>query len=158
MAKRTFMRVELVAPSATLAPDIRTFDPADVPALGGLMHRAYVDTVDYEGETPEQSLEEVRKTIRGEYGSFVPHCSKVFARTGRLLCATLITRFQERPFVAFTFTDPAFAGQGLARSCMQAAMAELFAQGDRELRLVVTLANAPAVKLYTTLGFQIERA
>jgi ribosomal protein S18 acetylase RimI-like enzyme len=36
-------------------------------------------------------------------------------------------------------------------------MNELFAQGERELRLVVTLANTPAVKLYTRLGFEFER-
>jgi ribosomal protein S18 acetylase RimI-like enzyme len=40
---------------------------------------------------------------------------------------------------------------------MQAAMYELFNQGERELRLVVTLANTPAVRLYTRLGFRVER-
>lgn len=87
----------------------------------------------------------------------MPDCSKVVARADALLSATLITRFQDRPFVAFTFTDPEFAGQGLARECMRAAMAELAAQGERELRLVVTLANTRAVELYTRLGFEFER-
>ena len=49
------------------------------------------------------------------------------------------------------------SGQGFARECMQAAMSELLIQGERELRLVVTLANMPAVKLYTGLGFEVER-
>jgi ribosomal protein S18 acetylase RimI-like enzyme len=157
MSKRAFMRVELGAPVPNDSPDVRTFEPDDVHALGGLMYRAYLDTVDYEGETLEQAAAEVRNTIQGEYGGFVPTCSKVVVRAGSLLSATLITRFQDKPFVAFTFTDPGFSGQGLARECMQAAMSELFKQGERELRLVVTLANAPAVKLYTRLGFQVER-
>jgi len=157
MSKRSFMRVALLAPRLREEPEVRTFEPDDTCALGALMYRAYLDTVDYEGETPEQAAAEVTKTIEGEYGEFVPSCSKVVARAGSLLSATLVTRFQDRPFVAFTFTDPEFGEQGLARSCMRAAMSALFAQGERELRLVVTLANTPAVKLYTSLGFEFER-
>lgn len=157
MSKRAFMRVALAASKPSAGLDVRTFAPDDAQALGALMYRAYLDTVDYEGETPEQSAAEVVKTIAGGYGAFMPDCSKVVARADALLSATLITRFQDRPFVAFTFTDPEFAGQGLARQCMRAAMAELAAQGERELRLVVTLANTRAVELYTRLGFEFER-
>ena len=156
MSKRAFMRVELVPPVQEAGSDVRMFESGDVLDLGGLMYRAYLDTVDYEGETPEQATAEIHKTIQGEYGEFNPTCSKVVERAGLLWSATLITRFQDRPFVAFTFTEPRFSGQGLARKCMQAAMSELFNQGERELRLVVTLANTPAVKLYNRLGFQVE--
>ena len=158
MCKRAFMRVELVDSVPGSRPGIRAFVAADESDLGALMYRAYVETVDYEGETLEQAVAEVRKTICGEYGEFVPTCSKVGVRAGNLMCATLITRFQERPFVAFTFTHPAVTRQGLARECMQAAMAELYAQGERELRLVVTLANAPAINLYTSLGFEFKHS
>ena len=88
----------------------------------------------------------------------MPCCSKVVERGGTLLSAALITRWEGRPLVAFSFTDPAFAGQGLARACLLAAMSELTDQGERELRLVVTLANTRAVRLYTRLGFQFEPA
>lgn len=40
---------------------------------------------------------------------------------------------------------------------MQAAMSDVIKQGERELCLVLTLANTPAVNLYTKLGFQLER-
>lgn len=151
------MRAKLEAPSGGGHPDVRAFAPSDIPALGQLMYRAYLDTIDYDGESLEQSVAEIVKTVEGEYGQFVPSCSRVAVREGHLASATLITRFEDRPFVAFTFTDPALSGRGLARSCMQEAMAELFRQGERELRLVVTLANAPAVALYTRLGFGVER-
>lgn len=150
------MRVQLAGAFRSAPDEVRTFESADVPALGDLMYRAYVGTVDYEGETPEQAAAEILRTIQGAYGEFVPGCSKVLARQGSLLSAALITRFQGRPFVAFAFTDPACAGQGLARACMEAAMNELTLQGERELRLVVTLANVPAVRLYAGLGFQVE--
>jgi ribosomal protein S18 acetylase RimI-like enzyme len=45
---------------------------------------------------------------------------------------------------------------GLGRTCMVSAMQELFAAGEFELRLVVTLANMPAVNLYKSLGFVVE--
>jgi ribosomal protein S18 acetylase RimI-like enzyme len=154
--KRAVMRAELAAAGGRTGPDIRSFDPADVQTLGALMYRAYLNTIDYEGETLEQSIAEVVKTIQGDYGPFVASCSMLVLRQGSPVSATLITRFENRPFVAFTFTDQAFAGQGLARMAMQAAMAELLRQGERELRLVVTLANAPAVALYTKLGFKFE--
>ena len=157
MSKRAFMRAVLATKLYGATSGVRTFEPSDQPALGSLMYRAYLDTVDYDGETPDQAAEEVCKTIQGSYGEFMPHCSTVLERAGSLLSATLITRFEERPFVAFTFTDPAFAGQGMARACMQAAMFELLANGDHELRLVVTTANTRAVKLYGNLGFQVEQ-
>ncbi len=157
MSMRAFMRIELGPPELGAAPGVRTFESADIPALGELMYRAYLNTIDYDGETLEQSAAEIVKTVEGEYGEFVASCSKVFVQGGALVSATMITRFQNRPFVAFTFTDPALSGQGLARLCMQAAMAALFKQGERELRLVVTLANAPAVRLYEKLGFRVER-
>ncbi len=150
------MRVELSASDRTRGPNVRTFDPDDVRALGAVMYRAYLDTVDYDGETPEQADAEVAKTVEGEYGQFMPACSMVAVDGDSIVSATLITRFQGRPFVAFTFTDPAFSRRGLAQRCMQAAMFELFARGEQELRLLVTLANAPAVKLYTGLGFEWE--
>ena len=151
------MRAALKAPGAGAQPDVRAFEHADIPALGPLMYRAYLDTIDYDGESLEQSAAEIVKTVEGAYGPFVPSCSSVALRGGHLASATLITRFEGRPFVAFTFTDPAFSGLGLARSCMREAMAELYRQSERELRLVVTLANAPAVALYKRLGFEIER-
>jgi RimJ/RimL family protein N-acetyltransferase len=120
------------------------------------MHRAYLNTIDYEGESLEQSAAEIAKTVQGVYEALMPHVSHVAVREGALVSATLITRFEGRPFVAFAFTEPTLSGRGLARACLQAAMAALFRQGERELRLVVTLANTPAVALYTRLGFERE--
>jgi ribosomal protein S18 acetylase RimI-like enzyme len=125
-------------------------------ALGSLMFAAYRGTVDDEGETEAAALAEIQKTYAGAYGAFVPLCSRVVERAGRLVSATLITRWQERPFVAFSVTDPDSKRAGLARACMVGAMQCLRAAGESELRLVVTLANTPAVNLYNSLGFAVE--
>ncbi len=156
MPTRAFMRAELVGNAQPTTSAIRSVTSEDLASLASLMYRAYIGTVDYDGETPEQSEEEMRKTFEGEYGPFDPECSTLIEREGQVLSATLITRFQGRPFVAFSMTDPSVRDQGLARSCMLAAMAALRSRHETELRLVVTLANAPAVALYSKLGFEIE--
>jgi ribosomal protein S18 acetylase RimI-like enzyme len=150
------MRVELHEQFDTGAQDLRSPTERDVEALGELMYRAYLGTIDYEDETLEQSVEEVRKTYRGDYGRFDSEHSSVAERGGLLASATLITRWQDRPFVAFSMTDPRFSRQGLARASLERSMGLLRQDGERELRLVVTLANEPALNLYESLGFRQE--
>jgi GNAT superfamily N-acetyltransferase len=129
---------------------------ADVHQLASLIYSAYRGTVDDEGESEADALVEVQKTFGGAYGVFVPSCSAVVERGGRLLSATLVTRWQNRPFVAFSMTEPNSKRTGLARACMMTAMSRLHAAGERELSLVVTLANLPAFNLYSSLGFVME--
>lgn len=154
---RTFMRAVLrPVPPTEGVPGVRLFRSRDEAELGPLMQRAYRGTVDDEGETVEAAAAEVRKTLAGEYGEFMPECSMVAERGSRVVSATLVTRLVGQPFVAFTFTDPDNQCQGLAGACIRAAMAQLLLRGERELGLMVTLANAPALSLYTRLGFVAE--
>lgn len=158
MQARTFMRAVLSSKDCDDSSQARSVGPGDVDPLGRLMYSAYFGTTDYEGETPEQAAEEVSKTLSGEYGEFNSECSKVIERADRIVSATLVTRCQGRPFVAFTMTDPEFKNQGLGAACMRSAMGALRGNGESEIRLVVTLANSPAVALYAKLGFTPESA
>jgi ribosomal protein S18 acetylase RimI-like enzyme len=121
------------------------------------MFHAYIGTADYEGESEEQAAAEIGRTFAGGYGLLNAAGSQVFEQEGRILSATLVTTWQGRPFVAFSMTHPEAKNRGLAGTCMRAAMSVLVSQGHRELRLVVTRANAPALALYTRLGFEVER-
>lgn len=156
MSSRAFMKVQLRKAVYQMTTDIRQFKSTDVIALGCLMYRAYLNTVDYDGETEEQAIEEVKKTVNGDYGEFLPACSTVTVSDGTPVSATLVTRFQARPFIAFSFTDPLFQRRGFAKGCVAAAMTKLVEQGENELRLVVTRANSRAVELYQSLGFVFE--
>ena len=157
MAKRVIMRASLRGAPPVRAPGLRTFSSGDAPRLGALLFEAYLGTIDQEEENLEQAQAEVDKTIRGEYGTFLPDSSMVVERLGILHSAALLTRFHDRPFLAFSITSPGSKNQGLARACISAAMVQLLAVGERELHLVVTRANAPAVHLYESLGFEVER-
>jgi ribosomal protein S18 acetylase RimI-like enzyme len=152
------MRLALKPSVPELVEGLRPPGIGDQHALGSLMYHAYVGTIDYEGETEEQAMAEIRKTYAGERGVFIPRCSRLIEREGRVLSATLITCWQDRPFIAFIMTHPDARNTGLARACISGAMQTLFAEGETELRLAVTLANAPAVALFVKLGFQLEDA
>ena len=130
---------------------------SDIPRLATLMVAAYHCTMDDEGETEHDALVEIEKTFAGEYGTFLHECSRLIERDNELLSATLVTQWQGRPFVAFSFTAPSSKRKGLAKACMSSVMQQLFARGEHEIRLVVTVANVPARTLYENLGFTVQR-
>lgn len=126
----------------------------DASALGVLMFRAYLDTVDYDGETEAEGIVEVEKTFSGEHGEFDWNGSRLIELGGAVVSAALITRWQGRPFLAFSMTDPTHQRKGFAKACLVHAMQALLMRGERELGLVVTASNAPAVSLYSCMGFR----
>ena len=74
---------------------------ADAPAIAELMLAAYRGTIDDEGETPQETLDVVRRLFAGEFGAVLWNISEVTERAGRLVAATMCTVWQGRPFVAF---------------------------------------------------------
>jgi ribosomal protein S18 acetylase RimI-like enzyme len=129
----------------------------DKAELAQLLLDAYRGTIDQEEETIEQAIEELDRTYGGEYGPFMAAESRVVERDGRLVSATLLTRWQDRPFVAYAITHPQWQRRGLARSSMLSAMHAVQSGGDELLSLVVTLKNEPAYALYQSLGFRSGR-
>jgi ribosomal protein S18 acetylase RimI-like enzyme len=147
------MRCALPAPAAQASADIRPMQRHELDALAALFHSAYLDTVDYEGESPDEARGVVQAAFDGEFGRFMPEASMVVESDGALLSAAFVTEWQGLPLLAFTVTRPASKGQGHARRCTAASMQALAAAGHRELRLFVTETNVPARVVYERLGF-----
>lgn len=122
-------------------------------ALARLMLAAYAGTTDDEGGTEADALAEVDRTFAGGYGAFLGDMSRVVEVDGRIASAALVTRWRDRPLLAFSMTLPDCKRRGLARACLLGAIDALRAAGERELVLVVTRANEAAVRLYEGLGF-----
>ena len=154
--ERGRMRALLHPITAPVIAGMRRPAQSDENALAALMMRAYVGTIDYEGENEADALVEVRHTLSGGKGTFLWSASNVIEREGVLASATLVIRWQDQPLVAFTMTDARFKRQGLGRACMLNSMHRLHAAGESELRLFVTLANDEAVNLYRSLGFVLQ--
>jgi len=136
---------------------MRSPTPADEHLIASLMYHAYIGTIDYHGEDEAQALDEVRSTFSGKYGAFMWSASRVIERDSILTSAALLTRWQDRPFIAFSMTRPEFQHRGFARACLMSAVNQLLADGEHEVRLVATLANVAAMGLYQNLGFLVQQ-
>jgi GNAT superfamily N-acetyltransferase len=137
----------------------RQADLKDIPSLGALMDRAYDGTIDHEGETPDQCTEEMNDTLTGKYGPFLKDASFVMTADDKIICASLITFYKEKPLLAFSMTDPDFQKRGMAGFLIKRSINALADMGYSELYLVVTEGNLPAQNLYARLGFsQLSRA
>jgi GNAT superfamily N-acetyltransferase len=134
----------------------RPISKGDVEALGGLMFEAYRGTIDYEGETLEEAVEEVCAVLAGTYGPFLEDCSYVIEDEGKMLSASMVVLSDEvnAPLLAFSMTHPAHKRNGMAEFLLKASINRLLDAEHQELYLVVTEGNTGAVRLYEKLGFR----
>lgn len=153
MARRIDMTRLLDAGPPPPVVGLRRVSPDDRLPLGRLLLDAYRGTIDAEEDSLDAALAEIDRTRNGAYGPYLPAESCVVERHGALASAVLLTHWQERPLVAFAMTLPDYQRQGLARACMLHAMHALHASGFREVSLVVTVGNEPALRLYQALSF-----
>ena len=152
--QRDVLRAKLAWQRVAEDERARVPQPEDGDALAALMLEAYRGTVDDEGETLEETRAVVQQLFDGDFGALLWAVSEVVEGDGgRLVAATLITIWDNQPFLAFTVTAPSRMRQGLARAGVQRAMNRLRAGDETELRLVVTRGNTPAERLYESLGF-----
>ncbi|GGJ27997.1 GNAT family N-acetyltransferase [Deinococcus roseus] len=137
---------------------MRHFIPEDTRALADLMFAAYQGTTDFQpGSTLRDALEQIEKTIAGEYGEFLPQASYVLTEEDVPISATLVTFWKpfRSPLLAFSMTHPEHKGQGLAAMLLKASMHDLYHDGYNQLSLLVTDGNTPAQRLYQRLGFKV---
>lgn len=152
-------RLKLVAELSELPPDetwpARSATADDGQALARLMLAAYAGTIDDGGETFEDALAEVGRTVGGAYGPYQAGCSFLVAAGEQAVAASLISLWDDEPLVAFVMVAPAHQGRGLGRFVLERSMGALAAQGYRRLSLYVTDGNTPAQRLYARLGFTV---
>lgn len=135
----------------------RTISQADVPFLGVLMLESYKGTIDYEGETLKDAVEEVGATLKGKYGPFLRHCSFLIEEKGRILSTSLVVWSEKMnlPLLVYIMTHPDSANQGMATFLLKKSINALHTDGYKELCLVVTEGNTAAQHIYEKMGFQV---
>ena len=127
---------------------------SDAEVLGALMDNAYRDTIDHEGETFEQCVDEMKNTIQGKYGPFISQASFMVTHNNKPVSAILMTEWKSQPLVAFTMTDKSYLGKGLAKFLLGKAVSALHGSAWKEIFLVVTEGNTSAESLYEKVGFK----
>lgn len=155
--RRIDMTAATGAATHAALPGERPVAACDLSALAALYRCAYEGSPDDGRETPEQALAEMQDTLAGAYGPFIGAASRVVARDGIVVAAVLVTRWCDRPLVAYCMTHPRWRRRGLARAGMLNALADTRAAGEPLLSLVVTVRNRPAMALYEQLGFKPGR-
>jgi RimJ/RimL family protein N-acetyltransferase len=140
-------------------PELENFisekiESSHVPELAKLMDASYKNTIDYEGETPEQCVQEMKDTIAGKYGPFIYSASFILKNKDKAVSAILLTEWKSQPLIAYTMSDPDFQGKGLAKNLIRKSISALAKLNRKELFLVVTDGNTSAQNLYKSLGFE----
>ncbi len=150
-----------LAPTETLSTDdFRTVTEADNLLLGQLMYSSYQGTIDYDGETLEQSIQEMTETLSGKYGKVISPASLVIV-DGDVAVAAVIFVFYAKeamPLLTFTMTHPQHQGRGLAQRLINSSLRVLHEQSFDQCCLVVTEGNRPAQDIYKKLGFTTTKA
>jgi ribosomal protein S18 acetylase RimI-like enzyme len=152
---RLRMRLPLVEREATGPWRPRPIDVSDVPALGALMLAAYRGTVDDEGETEADAVDEVERTFDGAYGALLAEASFAVEDGERPIGASMTTIWERRPMLAYLLVHPEAKRRGIGTFLIAHTVNALLSAGYTELGLFVTEANAPAVSLYRKLGFEV---
>jgi len=124
--------------------------------LATLLYAAYRGTIDDDGETYSDALDEIDNLFAGAYGDYLADCSFCIRDGEFIASASLITWWSphDAPLIAFTMTRPEMRRTGHAKTLIQASMNALLDRGYDRLTLVVTDGNVPAQRLYAELGFE----
>ncbi len=137
---------------------VRVLGEGDAGPLARLLERAYADNpVDLalfrQRRDPDEDAEEAIRTILfGGIGPWISSASFGVEVEGRLMAATLVNDYHG-VLISEVMVDPAHRRKGWARALLVRTLARLREMARADIRLVVTLTNTPAYRLYTELGF-----
>jgi len=125
----------------------------DVESLAELMLDAYLDTIDYEGETIVEAREEVERYFAGRP---LLECSWVRVDGDAVVAALLVSHWVDRgrPIVSYVMTASDRKGKGLAADLLARTLAAVAAAGFAELWAVITEGNLPSEALFAGAGFR----
>ena len=160
MSQRFEYRLSLPASSKPAPPGsfpglLRHPTSQDEAALAALMLDAYRGTIDYDGETLEDALAEVRRYFADPDLPALLDCSWVYETGDALACACLVSlwRARQAPLIAYIMTAAAWKGHALAGSLLAGSLDCLAPNGYAQVRAVITSGNLPSERLFTRLGF-----
>ena len=135
----------------------RNISEKDISSLGMLMLESYRGTIDYEGESLEDSTSEIRNTINGQYGHLLKQCSFVIKENRHAISACIVTWSEEEklPLLTFSMTHTDFKNLGMGSFLIKKSINALISQKYRELYLIVTEGNKEAQHIYEKIGFSV---
>lgn len=155
MSKRRLKLVYHVAGDMPIneTKNCRVVELDDLDKIAWTMLDAYRDTVDYEGETYDETLAELKNVVNDGYGKYLAEASFLIEHNDEIASAILINLYKGKPLITYVFTAKKFLNHGHATSLINRSIKALKDMGYNELTLYVTEENINALRLYKKLGF-----
>jgi RimJ/RimL family protein N-acetyltransferase len=136
---------------------LRVAQITDSDALAELMIEAYRGTIDYDGETLNDAIAEVRAFFAAQRGGEpLVNISRLAFTSTQLIGACLVADWQERqsPLIAYVMTHVKWKNQGIGKILLGAVLQNLHEQDYQEVRAVITEGNDVSERLFARMGFQ----
>lgn len=125
---------------------------ADLHPLAELMLDAYRGTIDYDGETLGQAVNEVERYLAGPAEL---DWSLLAIAGDEIQSAVLMSLSEGNPVVGYVMTRATAKNRGVASALLDAAVARVWASGHRELRAWITEGNGPSETMFLRAGFAV---
>ncbi len=144
--------------AATEGGTVRPLADSDSTALAVLLDRAYRDNpLDLalfrtRRDRAEDAREAIALLLGGSLGPWLHRASFGAEVDGRLVAATIVNDYHGA-LVTEVMVDPDHRRRGWARVLLTRTLERLRADGRADIRLVVTVSNEPAYRLYSSMGF-----
>ncbi|HZY92739.1 MAG TPA: GNAT family N-acetyltransferase [Thermoplasmata archaeon] len=148
----------LLAPSPLPEGTARALRPDDEATLAALLDRAYADNpIDralfrQRRDAVDDARDAAHLLLAGQLGPWIASASFGAEVGGEVVGATLVNDYRGA-LITEVMVDPRHRRRGLARGLLLRSLAELVRLGRDDIRLVVTLSNEGAYRLYSSLGF-----
>ena len=137
-------------PVGALDPtEVRNVEPDDLKGLAQLMLDAYQGTIDYDDETYEDSVTEVRSFLDDDPA--LEH-SYILELAGMVGCAVLVQVRDEDIFIGYVMTRPEHKGTHIGRRLVHHALSRAAADGYGRAVFYITQGNGPSEVLFASLG------
>ena len=134
-------------PVGPLDSEVRNVKPEDLEGLAQLMLDAYRGTIDYDDETYEDAVSEVRSWLDDEPA--LDH-SYVVVHDGMIVSAVLVQILDGDFFMGYVMTHPDHKGAHIGRRLVHHALSQT--HESRRAVFYITRGNEPSEALFTALG------
>lgn len=153
---RIFMKIKLNDTQLKRCQEVRIINNRDIHELGEVMYEAYKGTVDYDDESIDDAIEEVKTTMKGKYGRPLDSACLVIERNERIASAIIFTwdKKQNMPLLTFSMTRALQKGKGFATKLINEGLMRLKDLDYSKCCLIVTEGNEPAYSIYKSIGFR----
>lgn len=136
-------------PVGSLDAPVRNVRRDDLEGLAQLMLDAYRGTIDYEDETYDDAVTEVRSFL--ESSPALEH-SYVVELDAMLVAAVLVSIYDGDLFIGYVMTHPDHKATHIGRRLVHHALSRAHAGGVRRAVFYITAGNAPSEALFASLG------